>query len=287
MASFLVGGDVYSIASRGLSAEFCPDMGGRMLSLTASAEIDVLVPLAPQRFDVTDWPRAGAYPLIPYHNRLASAALTVAGKRYSLPPHPAAAPHTLHGPSHTRPWEPRRHDTARLVMGLDSSADDHWPWDYEAQQDFQIEGSVLVLTMTLTNRDRRPMPAGLGWHPYFASAQAVAADASARWPHRADYLPTGERIDSEIQVLRYLPPTCYAEGWRHAHVSGLGRARAVMTASDVFRFLVVHRGDPAHVCVEPVTHVPNAWNLDRDDVGARLLAPGETLEGRIRLEISF
>lgn len=285
MAPYLDSTQLYDIASERLRAQFCPGLGGRMLKFLFDGT-DIVVPAEPHRFEVTQWPRAGAYPLIPYHNRLADAAIAVEGKVYRLAAHPAAEPHTLHGPGHTRPWHVVSHDASRLVMKTACEPDEHWPWAYEAVQDFQVEGDVLELSISLKNVDSRPMPAGIGWHPYFSSKEPAVTDARIRWPHRADYLPTGERTEIEDPVPRREPPTSYLENWSKAEIVIGGGAHVSMTAASPFDYLVIHRGDPANICVEPVTHVPNAWNLPHPTTGARILLPGEALEGRVTVKMS-
>lgn len=63
---------------------------------------------------------------------------------------------------------------------------------------------------------------------------------------------------------------------------------ATLTASSPFDFLVIHRGDPSYICVEPVTHVANGWNLPlpSSQTGAILLASGERLTGRVEIAVS-
>ncbi|WP_420703422.1 hypothetical protein [Brucella intermedia] len=264
-------------------------MGGRLLELKTSDGQDILVPTKPHSFNATDWPRAGAYPLIPYHNRLSNAGISVDQRVVSLAANPAALPHTLHESSHTRPWTLFSHDSCRIVMKLDYEPDGHWPWRFKAVQDFELSGSDLKLSISLTNRSESPMPAGLGWHPYLSSLEPVSTDAKFVWHHAEDYLPTGGRDEVRNEQAESTLPTRYLEGWSEARVNLIGRGSATISASPEFGFLVIHRGHSSHICVEPVTHVPNAWNLnvDRDRVGARILRPGETLKGSILLRVSL
>ncbi len=269
---FLNGGEVYAIGSAELKAEFAPEMGGRMLSLRQVDGADILVPMNAHRFNILEWPRAGAYPLFPYHNRLAGAEVRVGNETVKLSAHPAALPHTLHGPSHSRPWRVTEHENDRLIMALDYAADADWPWAFTAVQEFHVEGSTLAITFSLTNN----------------TTTQPESDAKFIWAHHDDYLPSGLRqavIDRRAQELQ---PTSYLEGWTFARVASTADAVTTMSASPAFGYLVVHRGDPSHVCVEPVTHVANAWNIEADAsaVGARLLQPGEKMNGTVRLVVS-
>ncbi|WP_197435523.1 aldose 1-epimerase [Agrobacterium vitis] len=277
----------FEISSNRLYAQVCPSMGGRLLKLAVVDGPDILVPAEPQSFDTLTWPRGGAYPLVPYHNRIEGGRLVVGAETFDLPPHPAAMPHTLHGPGHTKPWQLVEHTPSRLVMRLSYDRDDHWPWAFEAFQDFELEGNVLTLALTLKNLDDRPMPGGLGWHPYFASPDPVSVDAKYRWPHGDDYLPLGDRVPvTNRQSTKYLP-TQYLQDWTEAEIRNVDGFRSRVTATSAFMGLVVHRGDPAHICVEPVSHIANAWNLkdEPEMTGAKIMLPGEVLEGVVRVEV--
>lgn len=284
----LHGKETYEIASPRLAARFCPGMGGRLLEFRRQNGPDILVPAERRSFEVTNWPRAGAYPLVPYHNRLADARIAAGGEIVELRSHPAAAPHTLHGPGHARPWVAGAHDMNCFAMSLDYPADEDWPWDFRSEQHFELGDQSLRLTMTVENRSERPMPAGMGWHPYFTSRDPIVSDARHLWSHRPDYLPDGTRIETTGGESAVQVPTAYFEGWEKAKIALGNGISATLTASSLFDFLVVHRGDPTHICVEPVTHVANAWNLPLPPLqtGAILLSPGESLKGGIEITIS-
>lgn len=288
MSRFLNAGRTYTIRSDELSASFAPEMGGRMLALSHIGTVDIVIPMVAHRFNTMDWPRAGAYPLFPYHNRLASASVRVDGTNVVLRPHPAALPHTLHGPAHNRPWNVTTLEPDRIVMSLNYLSDADWPWDFTAVQDFRVQRSTLEATFSLTNDASNVMPGGMGWHPYFASTAQPTSGANFVWSHREDYLPTGHKKAIEDRAEQESRPTSYLQDWTFARTVCDAGVVTTMTASSPFDHLVVHRGDRTHVCVEPATHVPNAWNLEADasDAGARLLQPGEVLTGTFKLEIS-
>ena len=63
-----------------------PAWGGRIAHLNAEG-LDILLPINASQFDPLDWPRAGAYPLMPYSNRIRNARLQFAGTEHALPAH--------------------------------------------------------------------------------------------------------------------------------------------------------------------------------------------------------
>jgi len=280
------GSGVIEIASSGLTAQFRPNLGGRMTRLARASGADIVVPLEEDEFDPWFWPKAGAYPLIPYHNRIADGSLAVGDDFVALLPHPQALPHSLHGPAHRRPWTVRDHSPSSLTLHLDYEPDENWPWAFEAFQTFALRDDTLSIDLSVCNRDRRNMPAGLGWHPYFSGSAAVNHDAVYRWPHRSDFLPEGCRREIGGR-FEEAPPTAYLQSWRHVRLAIAGAGVVAMTASPIFAHLVLHRAEN-YTCIEAVSHVADGFNLAArgvKDTGTRMLQPEETLAGSIVLTV--
>jgi aldose 1-epimerase len=267
--------------------------------------VDVLHPYPEDVFDPVHWAKGGIYPLIPYSNRIDNARLSVGDEVLQLRAHPAAAPHTLHGNAQAQAWvaepvDPAAANTA--LLRLDSPASDAWPWRYEATQQFLLRESSLTVTLTLTNRDHRAMPAGIGLHPYFRHHPHATVGYAAKdiWPTDAAFLPLGSARPLQNSE-RADPPRHLVDGTMTDYLGGWsGRASlelpsspsgAVLTieADAVFGHLVVHRPDSmAYLCLEPVSHVADGFNLaDRGvaNTGTHLLEPGGCISGAIRFAL--
>ncbi|WP_244520108.1 aldose 1-epimerase [Sinorhizobium glycinis] len=250
---------------------------------------DILVPTPEASFDPLYWPKAGAYPLFPYHNRLIGAAFVHDGRRRAVRPHPALGTDAVHGPAHRRPWEVVGHGSDRLVLGLDYRADEDWPFDFRALQSFHLQPHGLEVVLSLSNTGREPMPGGFGWHPYFAAAlgKRVSCDAAKRWPLDAVGIPSGvppEARDGE----KPLPGETFTEHlseWSQAAAVLNGGARITLVADRALPHLVAHRM-PDYICLEPVSHVAGVFGFppqSRAGAGLALLEPGEERSARISL----
>ncbi len=294
---------VTSLHKAGATARLLPHAGGRVSALrlmTAQGRlIDVLYPYPEDFFDPVHWAKGGIYPLVPYSNRIANAQLTVDGQAASLKPHPDALPHTLHGNAHAQAWQLEQTAPDVAVMTLESPPSAAWPWAYQASQRFELTASQLSITLSLTNVSANPMPAGLGLHPYFLHEPGALLkhNAAAYWPADGDFLPDLPRplmAAERYEPARCLPPgtlTDYFSDWNGQAGLDLPCGAHLSIACDlVFGHLVVHRPPTdAYLCVEPVSHVANGFNLAARGVaetGTRFLEPGETLQGQIRFSLA-
>jgi aldose 1-epimerase len=236
------------------------------------------------------------FPLVPYSNRIADGRLPTPQGDVALTPLPGFGPHPIHGLGWRQAWTVERAAAHELVMTHAHRADAHWPFDYEARQWLRLAPDALEMSIALVNRGGAPMPAGIGLHPYFPATPAATLTTAVAdwWLADAAVLPTQrEPLPASLDFAagRVLAETrldnCFG-GWsRHAALAWpeLGLALDI-DASETLGTLVIYT--PAHhefFCVEPASHLNNGFQLARsgvDDTGARLLAPGEKLEGTVR-----
>jgi aldose 1-epimerase len=294
---------VLVLQSGAATARLLPAAGGRISALRLQPQgnadaVDVLHPYPEDFFDALRWGKGGIYPLMPYSNRIAQARVRVDGDDVALAPHPDAAPHTLHGNAHALPWQLESHTADRAVLVLDAAASPAWPWHYTARMELALAPSALSATLSIRNADARRMPAGLGLHPYFRhhSDAAVGYRPGAIWPPTPDFVAMASRapLPQEIHVparpLRAGGLTDYIGGWDgKATVELPEGAVLAIDADPVFSHLVVHRPDAlTYLCLEPVSHVADGFNLDArgvPDTGTHWLAPGESLSGAMRFSL--
>jgi aldose 1-epimerase len=265
-----------------------PDWGGRVAAFRHAQAGDILLPIEAMAFDPEAWPKAGAYPLAPFHNRIRDAHFIFAGREARLAPHPSAAPHALHGMTSRLPWTvaDARPDQVTLVCRW--AANPAWPWSFEARQQFFLYAEGLTLTLGIENLDTAPMPAGLGWHPYFAPPLEVAHDARGWWPHDEEFLPQGNRQDATEAALPARGRTAYLSDWRTLEIRQPGGLVTEITADPIFTNCVVHWDAAGYACIEPVTHVADAVSLGDQappDDAMDVLPPNSQLAGQIDLRV--
>lgn len=287
----------FEFGNRRLRAEALPELGGRISRLqylAGEAPRDVLVPIGADPALPPGWPKGGAYPLIPYSNRIADAQLLHAGKTHALAPHPDAKPHTLHGHTQLRPWHVAARSETGLTLAIDHAGDANWPWAFSAAQRFWVEEATLKVAVEFRNKAASDAPAGIGWHPYFAISgdPALALHATTEWLQDDVNLPTGETTAAPQGglTLDRAGGTRYLGGWdgTAAFKTGLGLGVA-LRADKIFGQMVVHRPrNIDYLCLEPVSHVANGFNLAAKgwrETGTIVLKPGESVAGQLALAV--
>jgi aldose 1-epimerase len=290
---------VYQIDAGPLHARVQPADGGRIaefwLEDVGGKRTDILVPLTAADYVPTAWPKAGCYPLVPYSNRIRNAHFVAEGRSVSLAPHPGEEPHALHGFAQLRPWDIEVLAADLLAMTY-RHRPDAWPWPFTARQLVSLDEQGLSVEFSVTHHGASAMPVGFGLHPYFAAGPGdrVNFEVGGEWSIDAaniavdwSALPAGETVHilEEQSVARYLT------GWKGRAVLARRNGPTVtITADSLLDHFVffVPAGGP-YACIEPVSHVADAFNLaakGADHTGHRTLAPGETLSASIRIGVT-
>lgn len=243
------------------AATVAPSAGGRLTSLIwtdGATNCPLLVGWDGESFDAHHWPKAGAFPMLPFANRLPADGFVFEGRRYRPEPGPAGYP--LHGFAHRRVWETVQAASSSVLMRCANGPSKlGWPWAWSATLKVSLEASGVTVELAVRNNSAEPMPLSMGWHPYhptttefvpadlgFVAIQKHELDAqgavSAAQPMLGPHLQRGETVafghwDGKVQLR--IP----------------GATLSVRTEG--VEHLVVHRpwsGD--YVCVEPVTSLP-------------------------------
>lgn len=272
-----------TIASGPHVIEVAPSAGGRITRFAtgfAGGLQDWLVPITLSGWPADTWPKGGSYPLVPFSNRVRDARFPAPdGERVELSTFPGMA-HALHGFGQYAAWQVERHDADCIVMRYVHREDEHgWPWPFEAEQVIQANAEGARLSMRVLNRSARPMPVGMGFHPYFA-AQEAELDASIDWRHEGEIAvePSGDaparRHRREEQGY-----TRYLSGWSGRATLNFADGRTLsLDAGDTLDHVVVHcPAGAGYLCVEPVSHVSDGFNLDARGLrgtGVAVIAPG-------------
>ncbi|SAK45970.1 aldose 1-epimerase [Caballeronia ptereochthonis] len=262
--------------------------------------IDWLRPATPAALAARDPLGMASFPLLPYCNRIRDARFVFDGALVDLSGDGNGFAHALHGNAWRLPW--RVGDTsksrARLHLRHEPSreAAHHWPFAYEATQDIALDADALAVTMSARNLSDRPMPFGMGHHPYYPRTRntRIHARVAAMWHSTPDLLPTHAGphacVDAMASVEGMSADAFDLDnnfaGWsRAATIAWPDEGRSIMLDAETpFDHLVVYApaSHPGLLCVEPVSNVADWINLDVDRAmkGGAVLQPGESVSAR-------
>lgn len=244
-------------ARGGLVARF--DVGARPLLALDEATLA----------DATKSVRGGIPILFPSPGKLRDDRWARAGHAGRLPQHgfartlPFAVTGTLDGA------------VASVALRLDREGDARWPWATTFELTVSLRGATLRLDQRVHNRGASAMPFAVGFHPYFAVADADKG--AARVPTRAT-----RAFDNVVkQDIALTPPIDLTAPEVDLHLVDHGAHRCALELPD--RTITVE-GSPEFtrwvlwtlrgrdfVCVEPWTAPGDALNSGE---GLLTLAPG-------------
>lgn len=266
-----------------------PELGAAITRLTWKGR-DIL---RPTPNDAANPLETASFPLVPYANRIARGRFEFDGRTVTVPPTSGFEPHALHGIGWLRPWTVAHSDQTSLDLTFAAEADDGWPWAWTAAHGLRLDAHGLEMTLLITNDDGTPMPAGLGLHPYFATDDrtTLTLPAAQVWVTEDDIHHSLEGVGA-VQDWRQGAALADAPFVDNAYAGWSGKARldhrdhrVTITASPNAYWVQVYApGAGGFVCVEPVTHRPDAHNAPEDeDGGLVVLASGQTLSMSTRI----
>ncbi|MEQ8966732.1 MAG: aldose 1-epimerase [Azospirillaceae bacterium] len=294
------------IATDRLAATIEPDCGGGLFSLVHDpdgAAAEVLATPDPALIAERDPLGLPCFPLVPYSGPVIGGILAIEGERVELARNHADEPEPIHGEGWISPWTVTRRSATRLHLAFEhdpAARPGGFPRAYAATLSYALEDATLTASLDVTNRDSRPMPAGLGLHPYFPKTADTVLGFAARgvWSETpmSDSRPLAPVPDAWV----FDPPRpvgdlavdrCF-EGWNGRATLDWprrGLTVAIEAAPPLTRLVVFAPPGRDFLCVEPVSNANDAHALAAAGIeghGLVPLASGESLSGTMRLTVS-
>ncbi|QTD55214.1 aldose 1-epimerase [Parasphingorhabdus cellanae] len=224
--------------------------------------------------------------LVPFSNRIAKGHFSFEGESVNIPPNhpPASTGHAIHGHGWMAPWEVVAKSEEVLHLRYQHTADS-WPWDYSCDQEMILTAQGYIHKLSVTNQSAANMPAGLGFHPYFPSANVhLSTKFEGRWHVTEQGLPTEWVGKAGIYDLSTDDPVdTVFTGRRGALEIEWPTHRLTMTPNpDLPETHIFAPSDEDYFCVEPVSHMTDAINRD----GLKILAPGECWSTQVEFSVA-
>ena len=273
--------DRINLASGDYSLSINPEAGGSLAAFRWR-ERDVMRPAAGG--GVLD---SSCFPLVPFSNRVEESRFQFRGTKLLLEPNHPSASHepVLHGFGWTSPWSVLEAGAHSATIGFHHPAGD-WPWPFTATATYELSAYGLRASLSVANESDNPMPAGLGFHPYFPRTsqtlyrglhtgewQVDGACLPRTLSHRERAMdwwegkPVGTRVVDTVYTGREGPLQIL---WPDRGME------AIVTPDDALDCTTVYVPENEDFfCVEPVSHATDALNGKAGQEPMRVLEPGE------------
>lgn len=250
-------------------------LGGSLLAFSVDGS-----DLVRRSLGATDPKSTACFPMVPWVNRINRGKFATSEAIHSVPPN-TEEPHPLHGHGWLTPWKTDSETDSSVTLRFDH--EDHvWPWPYTSFLRYIVEPGRLIVDLEVTNRGDTPMPASIGFHPYFDRPARISATVDGRWMTDETLIPSGWEDTESFRLTPVDGLDCdnTYTGWDgRAYVdSDHGR---IEVSSDTKRLHLYAPRWGSFFALEPVSASPDAFN--HPDRGATLLNPGETLHHWMRL----
>ncbi|MCB9285016.1 MAG: hypothetical protein H6563_13140 [Lewinellaceae bacterium] len=230
--------------------------------------------------------------LAPFPNRLKDGRYKIGEEEYQFPINDEARGNALHGFALDKPFEifEEREDWIGLVYSYNGSLP-YFPFPFSFRVSYALlSATEFELSMELKNTGSRPMPAGMGWHPYFQLGVPVNSlhlklPDVERIEIDERMIPTGVRTPfTAFQSLEKIDQTPFDTGF---HLLDSGKHSEVVLQFENLRLHYWQESQfpylqvfipPARqsIALEPMTCNIDAFN---NGDGLRMLEPGEVLLG--------
>ena len=274
-----------------------PGFGARMVSFRHDGR-DLLRPTPDSVLAKPVLYGFAGFPLMPYSGPLFGPGFSFAGVDYALDRNVREEPSATHGDSWIAPF--RVLDRSSAVLALEmmhEPAAGTFPFRYRGYVRYSLTEKGLAILLRVTSCDHRPMPAGLGIHPYFpkppgtrlrfASVGVWPADAPEAVALGCEPLSEGLDFGPGPDVSEMVVDRLY-EGWDgRAELIAPDGFRTVIEADGVLDKMQIYSAwDYPYVCVEPVSNANDGFNRMAAGVpshGVRVLEPGRAIEGTVRI----
>jgi aldose 1-epimerase len=133
-----------------------------------------------------------SFPMAPWANRIGHGGIEHDGRFHAIAPNRHDQRYPIHGDSWLQPWRVSLRSLDGVSAFLMSRGFRGLPYDYDAEQRWQLEPGGLEQTLRVTHRGDGSMPYGLGVHPWLPRAAGTRVQANVRgvWLTTDDLLPT-------------------------------------------------------------------------------------------------
>jgi aldose 1-epimerase len=196
----------------------------------------------------------GCFPMLPFAGRIRDGRFRFRGRSYDIPR--TMPPHAIHGTVLDRTWAVVARDRARVELATDLGPD--WPFPGRATHSITLAPGGLEATLVLEAEE--PMPASLGWHPWF-QREVGGMDVELSFEARSMYVRGPDGLpDGTLGPPRPRPwDDAFTDLLFPPRLTWPGLLELELTSTEPVWVVFDERANG--ICVEPQTAPPDAFNL--------------------------
>jgi len=282
----------------GLDAVIHPEMGGIISSLgwrgPDGRRRDVLYPPAGRQPGTASPNFFGTWAMLPFANRAFGCVVDDGEQRFLVPQNdPGGA---IHGFGWQAAWDVLEYDRGHTVLEHRHTAGQD-PYRYRARQEVILDEAGMTIRLKITNEAKTALPFGIGHHPWFPCATDTSLVMRSRGAlvFGEAFRATGQQAFAngspyaEARPFRAETVTAWSflgwDGTARIETPSTGLAITLTASAELDCPVVWAPAGADFLCVEPQSHAIGAPSepAARAASPLRRLAPGETLEGWLRI----
>jgi aldose 1-epimerase len=278
-------------------ATIMPNLGGTVLELIlrSGKSLHSIVESPGSLQNIIENKHFHGAKLMPFPGRIPNGKYQFAGKEYALKRNAKDGTSSLHGFICKKPFRIVRTTVnnrwASVILEYVHKGDTKgYPFKFTVRLTYTLANSFFSCTTTVQNMDRRAIPVGDGWHPYFKTSGKMNRFLLSLPSHSVVELttqkvPTGRlvkptRKTSTIPLKRKEIDSVFDLGEKRRRATtklinpktGMALQLWQDSGAGKYRYLVLYRPPSGKsVAIEPWTCAPNAAN---NGMGLIVLKPG-------------
>jgi aldose 1-epimerase len=281
--------DVIELRHGALSVQLAPAVGGSIARFCI-AQRDVLRCAPTSAADAASALVMGSFPMVPFANRIRNGCFVWQGTTIHIPANIDGNALPIHGVGWLKRWRPiGQYTSTSAQIRLHHEPDQAWPFAFTADQTFTLNTEGLAVQLDVHNSGDQPMPATLGFHPYFPAKPRLQTMTSGIWESDQNCLPVRhlEAASMNQQLasgagLEQLDVDHTLTGWNGmATLNWPGLRVDLKAASPLSCLHLFTPPSEPFVCLEPVSSPADGLNSPRQPMS---LALNQSVSIKMRIE---
>jgi aldose 1-epimerase len=291
------------LINRNLSCVIAPELGASVMRLDILKRGVSIPVLTPTPEDCTD-PRLFALThLAPICGPVRNNSFKWDGKPKDLLPSFADEKLYRNGIAWQRPWVGKKDSRNAATCVYTHKKAEGWPFDFTIRTIFDLEEDNLTITYEFANESKQgahPVGFGSSLRIPKSNKMLLSAKISSIWTNDADGVPltNGEApfnldLKEGLEILGLDTPERWYSGWIGKATLDYAESKLSLTikAGDPFTHLgFACRKDDDFLRFSTLSHVPGVLDIkgyDEDETGMRIIGPGESLTGQIKIDVDL